>query len=433
MAYRYPLQRIGLSILLLAGATIARASDASAFTLNTLYSFCSKNGCSDGVGPQSQWLSDQAGHYFGAAAFGGVGAGTVWKFAYNPRKMKWGYTRLYAFCIASGCGQHPRRDLILDQGGNLYGMMNSGGAGNAGEIFELLKPPPGSNKWKLRVLHDFCARRNCTDGSDPSAGLSYVGQATGALYDGVSPLYGSTFLGGKQNAGLIYQLNPPPPGQTRWTEQAIFDFCSQSNCADGGYSEGELIADAAGTLYGTTGAGGQYGSGTVFTLKPGTPWQHTILYSFCKDGLPCTDGESPHAPLVMDASGNLFGATRDGGDSNSYGVIFKLTRDGDSYDYSLLHAFQLSDGHTSYQGLILDAQGNLFGVTPSGGAQNAGTVYQLAPDGTFTVLHAFCQLSNCTDGNSPAGAIVLDESGNLFGSTREGGAHNFGTLFELVH
>jgi uncharacterized repeat protein (TIGR03803 family) len=212
------------------------------------------------------------------------------------------------------------------------------------------------------------------------------------------------------------------------TESVLYSFCSQGNCTDGASPFAGLVSDQKGNLYGTTYGGGAYdacggsnaGCGVVFKLAPGG--KETVLYSFCAQDN-CTDGASPRAGLVFDQKGNLYGTTEYGG-VHGQGVVFKLTLEG---QYAVLHSFcahvDCTDGFDPSAGLVLDQKGNLYGTTAYGGAHGGGVVFKLTPEGKYTVLHSFCQLGYpCTDGTAPQGGLVLDQKGNLYGTTLLGGA-----------
>ena len=212
-----------------------------------------------------------------------------------------------------------------------------------------------------------------------------------------------------------------------------------SSIVDGAIPGGGLVLDGEGNLYGTTRLTGLldcdkvHGCGIVFKLSPnqdGT-WAYTILYNFT-DG---ADGGSPTGPLIFDKAGNLYGATSGGGNfegecAHSYGcgVVFRLSPNQDgSWTESTLHSFAGgTDGLEPWEGerLALDAAGNLYGTTSAGGVGNNGTVFKLAPnsDGTWTesILYGFSQ-SSPADGGFPKAGVVLDNSGNLYGTTWSGG------------
>jgi uncharacterized repeat protein (TIGR03803 family) len=215
------------------------------------------------------------------------------------------------------------------------------------------------------------------------------------------------------------------------TAQVLHSF---TNGKDGYSPSAGLIADSAGNLYGTTSRGGTYGSGTVFEVspKPGGGWTESVLYAF---GLN-TDGYSPFASLILDASGNLYGTTYEGGIYEG-GTAFELSpKSGGGWTETVLHAFGGGlDGTFPSGSLILDAAGNLYGGTYSGGATGGGIVFELTPTGgeswTETVLYAF-ENGNHTDGFGVTGGLIFDGAGNLYGATDEGGAYGGGTAFELA-
>jgi len=204
------------------------------------------------------------------------------------------------------------------------------------------------------------------------------------------------------------------------TETVLHVFGGKGN-GDGAWPSGGLIEDRAGNFYGTTLGGGTYGYGTVFKLAPdGT---ETVLYPFAGEG----DGGNPMAGLIQDKSGNLYGTTSSGGAYHG-GTVFKLAPDGTE---TVLHAFGHTTGDGAYPSsdLILDEQGNLYGTTSEGGTDRCvgyqnqpigcGTVFKLAPDGTETVLYAFRGLHG--DGSVPDGGLIRDKAGNLYGTTAAGG------------
>jgi uncharacterized repeat protein (TIGR03803 family) len=214
--------------------------------------------------------------------------------------------------------------------------------------------------------------------------------------------------------------------------KVIYSFAGGN---DGEYLDTDLVMDPAGNIYGSTVQGGDFGSGTVFQLSPSsTGWIHTVLYSF-KGG---TDGGEPYKGVTLDAHGNVYGTTVTGGGGScegGCGVAFKLTNSGGVWTQSVIHAFTGgSDGSGPGSGLTFDRYGNLYGMTPTGGAFGLGTVYLLHPrsDGSWKlfVVHAF---TGGNDGSSgSAGRLILDSSGNLYGVTTVGGANGKGVVFEIT-
>jgi uncharacterized repeat protein (TIGR03803 family) len=274
-----------------------------------------------------------------------------------------------------------------------------------------------------QTLYTFCSQINCTDGSSPYAGL---------IMDLAGNLYGTTLTGGAHDKGTVFKLVPNGSG---WSETVLYDFCSQAYCTDGSRPFGGLVMDAAGNLYGTTSDGGSvcYGydrCGTAFKLTPiGAGWTETIIYTFCAQ-TDCSDGAFPSSGLIMDEVGNLYGTT-DGGGSHNQGTVFRLAPTGTGWTETVLYAFcaqtDCSDGANPAANVLMDEAGNLYGTTPS-------AVFKLAPTGTGwdeTVLYTFCTQINCTGGTYLTGGLITDGAGNLYGMTEGGGTNNGGTVFKL--
>ena len=249
------------------------------------------------------------------------------------------------------------------------------------------------------------------DGAVPFAGL---------IADKDGNLYGATLGGGSAGEGTVFKLAPDR------TETILRSFQGGD---DGYLPEGGLIADAAGNLYGTTAAGGiEHNKGTVFRIAPdGT---ETVLYRFTGG----SDGGNPMGTLISDGDRNLYGTTYTGG-AKRKGVVFMLTPGGIE---TVLHSFGSGkDGAAPQSGLIADGQGNFYGTTAKGGDADAGTVFKLAADGTESVLHSFGAEG---DGGAPAGELLADRRGNLYGTTQFGGAENHhcktgigcGTVFKIT-
>jgi uncharacterized repeat protein (TIGR03803 family) len=249
----------------------------------------------------------------------------------------------------------------------------------------------------------------------------------------------------------VFELTPPAPGKTKWTEIVLYSFCALGGCTDGENPEARLIRDAlSGNLYGTTYYGGANDEGTVFELTPPAAgpgmWTETVLYSFCaQGGDECTDGENPEARVIRDPSGNLYGTTPYGG-AYGEGTVFELTPPATgqtAWTESVLYSFcahggrDCTDGSYPEAGLIRDMSGNLYGTTEDGGTDGGGTVFELSPNKAYTawtesVLYSFCAHRDCTDGSYPEAGVIRDKSGNLYGTTSEYGAYGGGAVFELV-
>ncbi len=223
----------------------------------------------------------------------------------------------------------------------------------------------------------------------------------------------------------------PTTAATAQQEAVLHNFGSVSN--DGYDSVPGLVFDGAGNLYGTTQLGGTLGGGTVFELMPNPSggWTEKVLHNFGFNG---GDGYYPIGGIVFDAFGNLYGTTLLGG-PHRYGTVFELSpMGGGLWKENLLHGFGLNkDGQQPFAGLVLDSSGNLYGTTAAGGTYGGGSVFELmqtASGWAEKVLHNFSP--NGTDGNQPESSLVFDASGNLYGTTVYGGPLGWGTVFQLT-
>ena len=442
-------------------------------TESVLYNFCSQGGvyCTDGIQPSAGLIEDGSGNLYGTTKGGGstngsdcntgsCGYGTVFKL--TPSGSGYTKTVLYNFCSQTNCtdGANPYAGVIEDTSGNFFGTTYNGGANGGGTVFKLT---PSGNRYTESVLYNFCSQSQgsaaCTDGVNPYAGL--IEDASGNLY-GTTNLGGTglTLVNGVYAYGTVFMLAPSGGG---YNYTVLYNFCPPSStafCTDGAAPNATLIEDASGNLYGTTVLGGTGAPdcvgtpcGTVFKLSPnGSGYTETVLYSFCSQGgTNCTDGSYPYgAGLIEDASGNLYGTTSAGGvnscDTPGCGTVFELSPSGNGYTETVLHSFDYTDGASPDAGLIEDASGNLYGTTSNGGTGlswlcagcASGTVFKLSPNGngyTETVLYSFCSQggSNCTDGAVPMAGVIQDASGNLYGTTEFGGANgiDWGSVFKL--
>jgi len=255
------------------------------------------------------------------------------------------------------------------------------------------------------------------------------------VFDSAGNLYGVSPLGGGKGGGAIFELSPVSGG---WTETVIYAFCSVTNCNDGNEPRGGLVFDSNGNIYGTTQYGGTHALGVVFELSPSASgWTEKVLHNFCS-AANCADGWLPSSRLIFDSAGNLYGTAPYGGPFGGQrggGVAFEMTKASNGWKYSVLYSFcksaQCADGDLPWGGLAFDASGNLYGTTLDGGSGAAkcgsigcGVVYELSPSAggwKETVLYSFCSASNCTDGLSPYDSPVLDSRGDLYGTTYAGG------------
>jgi len=333
------------------------------WTETVLHSFA---GGSDGKNPYGGVTLDKAGNLYGTTVSGGTGGacsgdgcGTVFKLARSG--SNWKESIIYNF-KGGNDGSGPGGGVVFDKKGNLYGTTPDGGADSDGTVYEL--SPAKSGRWKDKVIHSFTGG---TDGSTGSLGL--------LLLDRVGNLYGVTELGGANGAGTVFKMSRGSNG--KWTLHTLYAFKGQP---DAGFPYGGLIANKAGDLYGTTYYGGQNGVGAVFELKPasGGSYTESVLYSFQTTN----DGNSPTSTLIFDASGDLYGTTSAGGDPGcNCGVVFKLTPgSGGNWKETISYNFKGDpDGAYAYYGLTRDHAGNWYGATVQGGSQNQGAMFELIP------------------------------------------------------
>ena len=245
-------------------------------------------------------------------------------------------------------------------------------------------------------------------------------------------LYSTAEFGGSGN-GNVFKLRPPPSACKTalcpWSENVLYTF---QGGTDGSQPIG-LVFDQAGNIYGTTSSGGAYGGGTAYELtSSGSGWTESLLHNF---GVTDLDGFTPYrSVMIFDQAGNLYGTTYFGGAHNA-GSVFQLTPSGSGWIETVIYSFQNgSDGSLPYSGLIIDQSGNLYGATTDGGTGGGGTVFELSPSGggwTFSVLYSLTGPSGCSCG--PAWALVMDAAGNLYDTTQGDGAYKLGNVFKLTN
>jgi uncharacterized repeat protein (TIGR03803 family) len=271
-----------------------------------------------------------------------------------------------------------------------------------------------------KIIHSFGA--SPTDGQRPFSGLAI---------DASGNLYGTTFDGGAYGYGMVFEFSRAVGGG--WVKQVLHSF--KNNGIDGvnPLGLGGLVLDPSGNIYGTTLNGGAHGYGAIFEILPksGGGWSERILYSF--NSVP--DAQFPFAGLARDSAGNLYGTTLDGGTSG-IGTVFQLRFGAGVWFERVLHSFGFgpADGNAPGSELVLDSHGNLYGTTPGGGASSGGTVFELKPEAggvwAEAIIHNF--VNDGVDGYDASRGLILDSSGNLYGTTLNGGAHGQGVAFELA-
>jgi hypothetical protein len=354
----------------------------------------------DGATPAGGLIIDQAGNLYGTTAYGGtgdcvllgskLGCGAVYEL--SPPKQKggqWTEKVLYSFPTAKQ-GYLPQGDLVFDGAGNLYGATEFGGGRGTtcngfyqycGAVFELSPPKTKGGKWTERVLHGFAGigtGKQSGDGADPNGRL---------LFDRNGNLYGTTYLGGyncphnsNQGCGTAFELAPPAKKGGAWTEKLIHRF-NPTKSYEAWPMDG-LMMDKKGRLLGTT------HEDTVFRLSassknPGS-WTETLLYSFTGNG----PSYALDAPVIVDATGNLYSTVYSGSGGSPNGNVFRLrpsTKKGKEWTIDVLYNFAgAPDGAWPAAGLIFDNQGSLYSTSQAGGSGQAcqsgcGTVFELSP------------------------------------------------------
>jgi uncharacterized repeat protein (TIGR03803 family) len=338
------------------GTVFQLSPTPNGWTQNVLYSF---TGGADGGEPYKGVSIDGQGNLYGTAVTGGSGSceggcGVVYKLTNTGGT--WTQTVIHAF-TGGADGSGPGARVTVDQNGNLYGMTPTGGTYGVGTIYKL---HPHAGNWALQVIHTF------TGGADGSSG------SAGRMLLNHGRLYGAVTAGGLYGAGVVFKLTPTAVGE--WNFTTLYSFRGQP---DGSFPYGALLQAPGDKFYGTTYYGGANGIGAVYELapRPTGEWNERIIYSF-QNG---SDGNSPISNLVHDAAGNLFGTTSEGGSGT--GTIFKLSPvGGGHWTESVVHAFEGSpDGGFSYNGMVVDQSGNFYGATVHGGTSDDGCVYQFTP------------------------------------------------------
>jgi len=394
------------------------APAAQAQSYSVIHNF---SGGGDGATPMAGLTFDRAGNLYGTANYGGnfggncgaSGCGIVYRL--SNHNSSWILAPLYSF-RGGNDGMNPQRaSVVFGPDGSLYSTTYGGGGScrlseqGCGTVFKL-QPPANSCTsvscpWIETILHSF----NGDDGSGPLGAL---------IFDRQDNVDGVTSTGSLRNGGTVYQL-----AQLSQME----DILSHPY----GYPGSGVSMDHAGNLYGSTFLAAD-GPGAVFELTPsGSNWINTQLYAFTGGD----DGGHPLAGVLLDAAGNLYGATTTEG-SGQGGTVFELTPSNGGWSFSLVYSFPGPANGLMVVGpigdLIMDAAGNLYGTTFSDGAFGFGAVFQLTHSDsgwTYTSLHDF---TNGTDGGFPYSNLVFDANGNIYGTASTGGAFGAGVIFEVT-
>jgi uncharacterized repeat protein (TIGR03803 family) len=411
------------------GIAFELSPEGEQWSFSLIYGF---TGGKQGFAPGGILIS--GGEIYGGMARDITGElGSVFRLISNG--SEWKLANLYDFRITDAAS--PLSNLIQDASGNLFGTADFEGTYDIGAVYELT--PNGSGGWKESVIYNFASGfDNFVNGVYPS----------GLTIDAAGNLYGTEAFSGQAEYGSVFELSPLPGGH--WQEKDLVDFSGSLDHPMGG-----VVFDHAGNLYGTTNQGGLMGLGTIFELIPGANgrWTEKTIHSFT--GYP-NDGASPGAGLVMDEAGNFYGTTEKGGSGTNCtggggqavgcGTVFKLSLTvGGSWQVQMLYSLQGStiDGATPVAPLIFDATGNLYGTTVQGGIKagcnqasgpaTCGTVFELSPNGSGWAEKVLYEFTNTAgDGADPYAAVVFDRAGNLWGTTSSGGIFGDGAVFELT-
>jgi len=290
-------------------------------------------------------------------------------------------------------------------------------------------PAPGA--WaasKEKVLYAF---KGGKDGTTPVGVL---------VADAAGNLYGVTLSGGAYGGGTVFKLTPSGTG---WKETVLHAFGNGND----GVNPYNLILDGTGNIYGTTAAGGgaqklcSEGCGVVYAVTRNSKgnWSEKVIHRFHPEQ---GDGGAPNGALILDATGNIYGTTTQGGTGScngGCGTVFEMSPAKDKgWEERVLYSFAGGDdGSFPYAGLLFDAKGDMYSTTSEGGPSNNGTVFELAFSGGKWVKNILHSFGGYPDGELPgSGSLVSDKAGNLYGSTQVGGSYacgccGCGTVFEL--
>jgi uncharacterized repeat protein (TIGR03803 family) len=356
----------------------------SAGALTPVYSFT--NGF-DGSQPYAGLTPGNDGNFYGTTFSGGTNHfGSVFKITPDGQ-----LTPLHSFSFIDG--ETPTAALVQGADGNFYGTTFSGGSSNFyGTVFQI------ATNGAFTSLYSFT---NGPDGGEPYAGLAQ---------DGAGVFYGTTFAGGSNGYGGVFQIT---------SAGALTPLYSFTNGADGAQPDAGLLLGGDGNFYGTTTTGGSNGAGTVFKITPGGAL--TPLYSFT-NGL---DGAEPVAALAQGANGLLYGAAYSGGSSGN-GTLFDISTNG---AFTALYSFSGGiDGACPGAALAPGNDGNFYGTTYAGGSNGNGGLFKITPRGAFTPIYVF---TGGADGSSSYALLAPGSDGNFYGTTQYGGRDGVGVVFKI--
>jgi uncharacterized repeat protein (TIGR03803 family) len=381
-------------------------------TYTVLHNF---TGGQDGGTSFAGLTMDKAGNFYGTTYSGGsANQGVVFKLTRKGGSFI--FNTLHTF--GSGEGNGPYSKVTIGPDGSLYGTTQLGPSGSGceglgcGTVFNLRLPPTACKAalcdWSPSLVYQF-----------PAGGNSGAFPASAPVFDQNGNMLGAT--PGDVSYGNVYELKP---SNGSWTQSVLYSF---TGGLDGNYPTGELIRDQAGNLYGVTYMGGANGDGVVYQMAPsGDGWTENVLHSFDA----ASDGANPDGGLIVDKSGNLYGTTTNDG-SDGVGRVFMLSPADGGWTSTVLYTF--SKWEEPRASLAMDAAGNLYGTADRGGKDRGGTIFKLTPGGggwTYTLLK---ELDDpCDQGCFPRGGVIVDATGNLYGTTSGGGTHGQGVVWEIT-
>jgi uncharacterized repeat protein (TIGR03803 family) len=389
--FQQRISRTAAAVVLI--AVLAATVPALAQTETVLYNFCSRFKCVDGAYPVGSLARDSKGNFYGATTGGVSNYGTVFKLTPQGKE-----TVVYAFTGKSD-GGYPF-GVVRDRSGNLYGVNSIGGAYGQGTVFEV------SSTGVETTLYTFGTVSG--DGKQPIGTL---------VLDSAGNLYGVTVEGGAIGNGSMFKVSPGGTGTILHSFGGPY-----GNSVDGYLPQAGLIIDKNGNLFGTTGYGGNNDDGVVFEYS--ASGEYTILANF----EPTSGPALPYSSLTLGPKGVIYGTSLVGGTSD-LGTVFSLTPSGGgAWTVDTLYSFSAAVGDEP-QTTLLAKNGMLYGTTYRKGEGGFGSVFELAADGTLTTLANF---SGTSTGSFPAGNLLMDPSGSLYGVGFEGGTVGGGVVYKVT-
>jgi uncharacterized repeat protein (TIGR03803 family) len=393
------------------------APTAACQTFSVIHNF---SGVADGAYPSTGLTMDAAGNLYGTAFSGGTAyMGTVFSLSNNGGG--WMFHPLYSFSGGQD-GAGPLARLVIGPDQALYATTSAGGEGpcagsngylGCGTVYRLRPPAFAPHSaifsWDANILYRFSG----SDGAYPQGDL---------IFDHAGNIYGTTVVGGSANLGETYRLTPSNGG---WTESTLYS--AQGN-GDGKFPWGGVVLDSAGNLYGSFTENGPYGYGALYELSPsGSGWSERTIHGFPFHG---NDGATPQGGFILDSAGHLYGTTVH--NATGGGTVFEMVASGGTWSYNFLYGFNGGIDMGPYAKLLMDAAGNLYGTTFGDGQYGYGSVFKLTHSSggwTYNSLHDF---TGGNDGANPMCGLVMDSSGNLYGTASGGGTNRVGVVFRIA-